>query len=189
MDQETTPKLVSATLDPLGDIMVGYHYVSALLALYSNMIRDGATLAQSQRKQFEKHSEEILDDIGTLYEVWDVQRKLPSAASINLVESKKNTLKLHKFSRHDLLDRLIHGLNAWTSARHWLAITMMFDRRWTRILTILKNTYPEQLAKLESLESRAFRRASAVEGYLTAMLAEARKINGSYAVPTEMTAD
>lgn len=189
MAQESAQKVAIGPNDPLGDIMVGYHFISGLLALYSSMMRDAASLAKNQREHFDKHSDEILEDIGTLYQVWEMERKGPARTPEQMEAAKVRTIGLHKFSRHTLLDKILHKLNAWTSARHWLCLTMLFDLRWTRVVHRLKATYPSQAAVFDSLEKRAAERANTLQGLLEAMKEDARQMNTSYAIPTELTTE
>lgn len=192
MGLETVKKIAPIApiaADPLGDILVGYHFISGLLGLYSSLMRDGALLADGHRAQLNDHLEQILEDVGSTYGLWELQRKEAPPVGADLEASQKRTVTLYKFSRHELLDRILHSLNAWTSARHWLNLTQLFDQRWIRVVRKLQITYPNQKARLDLLEKKAVQRSVHVGEILLAVKATALTVNHSFAIPKDMTVD
>lgn len=191
MAQEGAKNLAAVPVDPLGDIMVAYHFVSALLGFYSTLMRDCSGINTSQKAQLEKHSEEILADIGVLYDVWDVERKNSNSntPAIDGAKVKLRTASLYTFSRHTWLERILSKLNAWTETKHWLSLALVFNQRWARVVKRLKQAYPQQTDAFTSLEKRATVRAADAILFLMTFKANVRNMNQNYEIPKELTAD
>jgi hypothetical protein len=125
-----------------------YHLITQMAAFYANASQQRRPA--QERAVFEQLSDDLIRELGDLYMAWeglDTERAAPVPDSARLVRRVSHTCA--QFST------IIARAGEWTPVTRMLALTVLMEKRWVRILKALKEGAGKESAVLSELTSRS----------------------------------